>query len=200
MLGWLEVSACSGPMSTQRPLCVGAPVAECWPGLPESCLDLALLHIPCPPEVSPAHHERVTVVMISLLIALGFSPSSLRPCASPLAAPFPKLWPIVLSSDPLFAECLRGHGLIWTPPGCRRWKARVSLCPCLPKSCQWPVGANGWQATLCRCMQWLTWSQKCGLVISGALLSMGTKPHITDVGLMDCPEQPQQAAAVLVSL
>lgn len=89
---------------TAAPLCDTGTGGKCWPGLPESCLDLALLHIPCPPEVSPAHHERVTVVMISPLIALGFSPSSLHPCASPLAVPFPKLWPMFLSPVPPFAE------------------------------------------------------------------------------------------------
>lgn len=47
---------------------------------------------------------------------------------------------------------------------------------------------------------WLKWSQQCGLVILGALLSTGTRPHISYVGLMGCPEQSQQAAAVLVSL
>lgn len=115
VLGQLEVSACSGPMGT-RGLCVaGTLVAECWPGLPESCLDLALLHRPRP------HHERVTVVMISPLIAQGLG-LSLYPCASPLAVLFPKLWPMFLSPVPPFAECLhgRGLGLIWTLHGCGR--------------------------------------------------------------------------------
>lgn len=48
-----------GTHGRTQPLCVaGTPVAECWPGLPESCLDLAVLHGPRP------QHERVTVVMI----------------------------------------------------------------------------------------------------------------------------------------
>lgn len=71
-----------------QPLCVaGTLVAERWPGLPESCLDLALLHRPCP------QHERVTVVMISPLIALGSAPHLFTPvpphlqCRSPNYGP-----------------------------------------------------------------------------------------------------------------
>lgn len=116
VLGQLEVSACSGSMGTHSLCVAGTLVAECWPGLPESCSDLALLPRPHP------HHEHVTVVMISPLIAQGLGPLSLYPSASPLAVPFPKLWPMFLSPVPPFAECLHGHGLglIWTSHGCGR--------------------------------------------------------------------------------